>query len=157
MTEDLTDKEDFPRSDIDIFSARSLRHQIICLQTDHGKLMKEIEKSLHKMHTKAQVVETFEKTVISTPDDTFLIVKTVDSNSPAKKAGLMPEDEIIQFGSLRYQNFQDMKSLKEIVETFENKIIIVKIKRKEKTEFIKLIPRRWSGSGLLGCFFIKKT
>ena len=54
----LVDNEGFPRADVDLVEARKLRHQHACLQTDHGRLMKEIETKLfgHSSHFGLQAV-----------------------------------------------------------------------------------------------------
>jgi 26S proteasome non-ATPase regulatory subunit 9 len=46
----LVDYEGFPRADVDIFEVRKLRNRHACLQTDHGRLMKELEQKLYAMH-----------------------------------------------------------------------------------------------------------
>jgi membrane-associated protease RseP (regulator of RpoE activity) len=45
----LTDAEGFPRNDIDIFSARTLRHRLAIIRTDHKKFMNEIENLLQQI------------------------------------------------------------------------------------------------------------
>ena len=42
----LVDAEGYPRSDIDVYRARELRHRLCVIQTDHKSLMKEIEGEL---------------------------------------------------------------------------------------------------------------
>lgn len=46
----LVDDEGFPRDDVDIFEVRKLRHRHAMLQTDHQKLMKELEAQLFGLH-----------------------------------------------------------------------------------------------------------
>ncbi|CAK9301137.1 unnamed protein product [Gordionus sp. m RMFG-2023] len=50
MTEPLVDSEGFPRSDINVYSVRKLRNQIICLQNDLKDIMKVIEEKLYHLH-----------------------------------------------------------------------------------------------------------
>ena len=45
----LTDPEGYPRNDIDVYRARTLRGRLAEIQTDHKKLMKEIERNLHQL------------------------------------------------------------------------------------------------------------
>ena len=42
----LTDKEGYPRSDIDVYRARELRHRLAVIRTDHKELMREVEAGL---------------------------------------------------------------------------------------------------------------
>jgi Nas2 N_terminal domain len=42
----LVDEEGYPRNDIDIFRARTLRNRLMIVRTDHKKLMNEIDRSL---------------------------------------------------------------------------------------------------------------
>lgn len=51
LKEPLVDYEGFPRADVDIFEVRKLRNRHACLQTDHGKLMKELEQKLFSLHS----------------------------------------------------------------------------------------------------------
>lgn len=46
VSKSLVDGEGFPRGDIDIFRVRSLRNRLSVLQTDHKRVMKEIEAAL---------------------------------------------------------------------------------------------------------------
>lgn len=45
----LVDAEGYPRSDVDIYRARELRHRLAEIRTDHAKLMKKIEEGLVKV------------------------------------------------------------------------------------------------------------
>jgi len=45
----LTDPEGYPRNDIDVYRARTLRGRLAEIQTDHKKLMQEIERNLHQL------------------------------------------------------------------------------------------------------------
>jgi len=45
----LVDSEGYPRADIDVYRARSLRGRLAELRTDHKALMKEIEKHLQQL------------------------------------------------------------------------------------------------------------
>ena len=42
----LTDVDGYPRADIDIFRARTLRQRLAIIRTDHKALMKDIEQGL---------------------------------------------------------------------------------------------------------------
>jgi 26S proteasome regulatory subunit N4 len=45
----LTDAEGFPRNDIDVFRARTLRGRLAEIKTDHRRLMQDIERLLHQI------------------------------------------------------------------------------------------------------------
>lgn len=45
----LTDAEGFPRADIDVYRARTLRGRLNAIRTDHKALMKSIEQTLHQL------------------------------------------------------------------------------------------------------------
>ncbi|KAL1522586.1 hypothetical protein AB1Y20_017571 [Prymnesium parvum] len=42
----LVDPQGFPRADIDVHLTRTLRHQLACLNTDHQRLMAQIEQGM---------------------------------------------------------------------------------------------------------------
>lgn len=60
-------------------------------------------------------------------------------------------DEIIEFGSLNTTNFKELGQIAEIVKHRENQTIVVKVQRNKRVHELKLIPKPWSGRGLLGC------
>lgn len=45
----LVDAEGYPRNDIDVFRARTLRQRLAEIRTDHQKLMRQIESHLHQL------------------------------------------------------------------------------------------------------------
>ena len=45
----LVDAEGYPRNDIDVFRARTLRQRLATLRTDHQQLMRQIESQLHQL------------------------------------------------------------------------------------------------------------
>ena len=174
----LVDEEGFPRSDLDLNDIRSKRHRIACLQNDHISLMNDIQNLLVELHeeSKKRIEQGLdvhqEKTVEETPTtapmqeeeeqlEPFLKVNTVAANSPAERAGLMPGDEVTQFGYLLKKDIQNsgLKILPSVVQSNVNKEMKVHIQRhdgktKQKMELI-LIPAYWSGQGLLGCHFLE--
>lgn len=169
MSGELIDKEGYPRSDIDIYKVRLARQQINRLKNDYSALLIEIEKELVNIHSKFKEEdkpdEFVQKTISLSNEQIiehkpFAKITQVDSNSPSAEAGLRTDDEIIQFGPFMHSNTQ--RSLNDIgdhVRKSENKIILVKIQRNaESTEIngkkkiiVKLVPKKWSGHGLLGC------
>lgn len=85
--------------------------------------------------------------------DHVAIVKVnfVSPSSPAETAGLRVDDEIIEFGSVNATNFVDLKQIGEIVMHRQNQHIALKIRRRNGLQELTLIPKPWSGRGLLGC------
>jgi hypothetical protein len=53
----LVDNEGFPRNDIDVFRARTLRNRLMILRTDHKQLMHEIDTSLQQLAMLQQTPE----------------------------------------------------------------------------------------------------
>lgn len=78
-------------------------------------------------------------------------VNFVSAGSPAETAGLKIDDEIIEFGSVNVSNFKDLKQIGEIVMHRQNQQIALKIRRRNALHELILIPKTWSGRGLLGC------
>jgi 26S proteasome non-ATPase regulatory subunit 9 len=46
----LTDRDGYPRADIDIYRTRTLRGRLAVIRTDHKALMAKIEEGLHKLN-----------------------------------------------------------------------------------------------------------
>lgn len=65
--------------------------------------------------------------------------------------GIQLHDEIIEFGSLNTTNFKGLGQIAEIVKHRENQTIVVKVQRDNRVQELQLIPKPWSGRGLLGC------
>mmetsp|Transcript_5312 Transcript_5312/g.7052 ORF Transcript_5312/g.7052 Transcript_5312/m.7052 type:complete len:139 (-) Transcript_5312:220-636(-) len=85
----------------------------------------------------------------------FLVVDTVSPDSPAERAGLKQFDEILKLGSINHKN-QTSEALRNIVAHSEGKPIELVVKRGNDRggglEKLILVPKRWRGQGLLGCF-----
>lgn len=87
------------------------------------------------------------------PSTCVAIVKVnfVSAGSPAEASGIQIDDEIIEFGSVNVSNFNDLKQIGEIVMHRQNQQIALKIRRRNALHELTLIPKTWSGRGLLGC------
>ncbi|KAK0164322.1 hypothetical protein PV328_002963 [Microctonus aethiopoides] len=163
MEDTLVDSEGYPRADIDVYQVRHTRHTIICLQNDHKSIMKKIENGLAKVHAisgcnneEPSVANRVSDSSDTSIDDEihtepFLRVNLVSPGSPAEQAGIYENDLIMEFGSINSQNFKVLKDIGELVEQSRYKPINVKVKRLDKRVILTLIPRPWSGRGLLGC------
>ncbi|XP_011192887.1 26S proteasome non-ATPase regulatory subunit 9 [Zeugodacus cucurbitae] len=170
----LIDAEGFPRNDIDVYQVRQARQQIICLQNDYKALMKEIEKQMHKLHSEAAEAQTqvlsnntanlqleddtdipnTSTSSASMPPPVEVIVKVnmISPGSPAEEAGLRVDDEILEFGTINSRNFQnDLSQIGDLVRHMQNKRVPLKVLRTGQHLDMILIPKTWSGRGLLGC------
>ncbi|XP_012255125.1 26S proteasome non-ATPase regulatory subunit 9 [Athalia rosae] len=156
MSEPLVDSDGFPRNDIDVYQVRHTRHKIICLQNDHKALMKQIEAGLHQVHSLASnnteeiahIASGTQEIILSEP---FLKVNIVSSGSPAEIAGIQEGDLIMEFGSIDSRNFKSLRDIGELVERSRHKPVFVKVKRGVTGHVLTLLPKPWSGNGLLGC------
>ncbi|KAK7933086.1 hypothetical protein WMY93_003982 [Mugilogobius chulae] len=154
----LVDEEGFPRADVNLYQIRTARHQIACLQNDHKAIMSEIEEALHKLHAQEK-----EKKGSGVPHDdpmeeeepglptAFARVEAVTAGSPAHTAGLRVGDEVIEFGSVNSNNFQNLQNIASVVQHSEGKALRVVVVRSGERCPMTLTPQRWSGRGLLGC------
>ncbi|XP_037633692.1 26S proteasome non-ATPase regulatory subunit 9 [Sebastes umbrosus] len=155
----LVDGEGFPRADVNVYQIRTARHSISCLQNDHKAIMVEIEEALHKLHAREKakregdeagaLEEPMEQQVTLPPP--FARVDAVTQGSPACKAGLRVGDEVIEFGSVTTENFQNLQNIASVVQRSEGKPLRVAVIRDGQKAQMSLTPQRWSGRGLLGC------
>lgn len=81
----------------------------------------------------------------------ILIVTLVMPSSPAEQCGIQKDDEILEFGSIKSENFRELQQISELVMHRQNQPIALKVKRQDRTLNIELVPKTWSGRGLLGC------
>ncbi|KAH8310571.1 hypothetical protein KR044_002027 [Drosophila immigrans] len=172
MTGPLVDSEGFPRNDIDIYQVRQARQTIICLQNDHKELMNQIQDMLNKYH--AEIATTDPELVnrasalelngdsegrgaggaVLRPEETrvLVVVNLVSPNSPAEEAGLHVGDKILRFGSINGNNFKDnLAQIGEVVRNMQNQNVQLKVKREQQVLDLILVPKTWTGRGLLGC------
>ena len=85
-------------------------------------------------------------------------VEKVDSNSPGAKAGLLVGDRILSFGTVlrTVGGMQDLRRLSQHLKENENKEITVVVLRGADVLSLILVPSKWEGKGLLGCFLVKE-
>ncbi|XP_063687617.1 26S proteasome non-ATPase regulatory subunit 9-like [Bolinopsis microptera] len=151
----LVDKDQYPRSDIDVVAVRTARQQVIRLTNDMRGVMGRIERALYKLHelappNQSEGTETRER-VLPPTRPPFLRVHGVIPNSPAHSSGLRDEDTICQIGSLHRDNFTNLGDVAEVVKLSVNKAVPVKLIRGGTPKTIALKPRPWQGRGVLGC------
>lgn len=164
----MVDAEGFPRPEIDVRSVRIARTQIICLQNDLKEITKSIEEGLEKyfVENKDKVLFTPPGSSSSSTDSSsraassstenqnlkpFVVVNLVSPESPAESAGIQVRDKFLAFGSITAVNFKDLAQIGDLVKSSVNREIRVKVKRDDKIEELILVPKIWSGRGLLGC------
>lgn len=87
----------------------------------------------------------------------ILVVTMVMPSSPAEACGIQKDDEILEFGSINSDNFTELKQVSELVMHRQNQPIALKVKRQGRTYDVTLVPRVWSGRGLLGCNIVIPT
>ncbi|XP_069789385.1 26S proteasome non-ATPase regulatory subunit 9 [Narcine bancroftii] len=159
MDEPLVDVEGYPRTDIDVYQVRTVRHNIICLQNDHKALMKQIEEALHQLHARDREKHSLDEAELhqeTREQENRLLpaiakVDTVSPGSPASMSGLQVGDEIVVFGSVNTQNFQNLQNIAKVVQHSEGKPISITVIRNGQNIHLSLTPQRWTGRGLLGC------
>ena len=171
MYGNLVDSEGYPRADIDLYKVRLSRQKINCLQTDYNELLNKIEAEFGRIFQKYKINEnqimltSNEKKFTNNVLKAFIKIEHVDINSPAFEAGLQRNDFITQFGPCTYTNTnKDLNDIIDVVKNSLNKIILVKISRKEiqdgnlnqdssnvEQKILKLTPKIWNGYGYLGC------
>ncbi|EAL69627.1 26S proteasome non-ATPase regulatory subunit 9 [Dictyostelium discoideum AX4] len=91
----------------------------------------------------------------------FVYIDLVSEGSPSDKANLKKGDLIFQFGTVGpffeerqvgdNLNSNHLQSIATIVRNSENKAIQIKLSRGTSIISTSLIPRKWSGQGLIGC------
>jgi len=167
LTQDLVDKDGFPRSDIDIPTVREARKNIHRLRNDLKQVLAEIEKGL-------QVV--FDKGAQSGPDEggegdvrylgpaNFASVNAVAPDSPAAQAGLLKGDQIVRFGTIHANNHDQLRAVGAFVKANEGVPIPLLVLRSnpasdgssnvDQLVTLSLTPSTWGGRGLLGCHIL---
>lgn len=178
--------EGFPRSDVDVFMIRTVRHKVICLQNDHRAKMKEIDTKLVELHalqppiasgSDARSPSSAQSSAgagqLPSQDKPFALVDEVSMGSPAHEAGLLVGDRILAFGPVRAEPSAPLPTLPDVasvVRSHEGKQVSVVVTREGQgqgegegkagvasqgsTVTLNLVPKKWSGPGLLGCHIV---
>ncbi len=171
----LVDTEGFPRSDIDVHAVLEKRNRLSIINTDHRKLMMEIEVLLGKLHSDlppfassssssssnsgsngiSGITSTM-STMVTSSQRPFALIDEILEGSPAQLATLENGDLLYEFGAVKYQMGIDaIQQLPDFVKPNLNKAIKLKISRPPNTDIfeVEIIPRSWGGRGVLGCHF----
>lgn len=111
--------------------------------------------------TDIQFSASLESDPSNTVYEPFLVVETVDEDSPASEAGLRVGDFIIKFGTVEALLDNDMSVIASTVESSANHPLSLLVQRWEGWEYVtatlQLQPKTWQGEGLLGCNIISYT
>lgn len=158
MQTPLVTSDGFPRSDIDVYNVRRLRVDIIRLENDLKSLLSEIDTKLqqhfqanatssNQSHTNGHAAHLTESQLIA-----FAIIDIVNENSPASKAGLQVDDELLKFGPIHAGNHNGLRRVAELVSTKDGSEIELTVKRDGEQKSLTLVPdSHWGGRGSLGC------
>jgi 26S proteasome non-ATPase regulatory subunit 9 len=155
----LIDSEGFPRGDIDLFNVKAKRQRLATINTDHKLLMKELENTLHLVHSEMPLIESTSKLNIGEGErknnyDTakgFAIIDEILDTSPASEAGLKNGDELLAFGKVNGLTLDALNAVPSVVKDNVNKRIPLYVKRQGIVVSVFITPKPWGGRGLLGC------
>jgi len=133
--------------------------KILGLKNDLRDLTRKIEEAIHNLHAQQREGLGFsdghkDLSELSELDAPFAKIGTVSEGSPADKAGLKCDDLVLRFGSVRASNYGSLQDLAGVVQHRINCEIPVYVRRGERNLAITLIPRTWSGRGVIGCTFL---
>ena len=173
----LVDEEGFPRSDVDVARVRQDRNRLARLYNDHKDLSKKVEEAILQVHAEkrehegsrgssassspsTRVVKEDENGVKEqkiTTGQPFAIVDEIMPSSPTEEAGLQIGDQILSFGDIgRASSFGgNLMEIVDLARLHENSKISVDLIRAGERQTLELIPKQWSGHGLLGCHMRK--
>merc|ERR1712083_47785 len=81
----------------------------------------------------------------------FAKVEFVNIGSPAQDAGMRSGDLVVEFGTQNNSNFKSLMDIGQLVTNSQNKNVRIKLIRNHQMITLTLVPKLWSGKGLLGC------
>jgi 26S proteasome regulatory subunit N4 len=113
----------------------------------------------HTQSVAEPVIETVQVTVSdSTQLTPFAIVDEVSVGSPASTAGIQLGDKLLQVGTVSGAFSSSSSSLLTMVAVEvrmnQGKELTIVIERGNQQKQLTLIPKQWSGVGLLGCHIV---
>eukprot|EP00752_Nemacystus_decipiens_P014727 g13116.t1 len=166
----LVDSDGYPLAGVDLFNVRAKRHRFNCIQTDHKAVMSKLEKSLHVLHAARSARPTPTPSAArpsSSPahalaapsalagDSLVPIAKVneVSDGSPAATAGLEVGDLVLRFGGIDISHPKGLGGVVDVVREKEGQEVPVTVLRGAERDGVKdltLVPKTWSGRGLLG-------
>jgi len=81
----------------------------------------------------------------------FAEIDGVADGGPAASAGVAVGDKLLKFGGVHASNHDGLRALARLTQRSEGQIVPLLVERGETKLTLQLQPRRWPGSGLLGC------
>ena len=180
MQQSLVDQQGFPRNDVDVHATRILRNTLATLNTDHKRIMTQLEINLHDLHrvdaekinhnihhSSAQTAAAAAplpcfaepnstKAAARSTHRAFAVFDSVAANGPAAIAGIRTGDMLERFGDLHESNHDNFRALARYTQRCIGSEIVVAVSRRgdngtaEQLQLI-LVPGEWDGPGLLGC------
>ena len=160
MSSPLCDAQGFPRADLDLYAVTTKRQRFQVLKNDRKALMLKIEAALHALHAAVRVSQTrgaapppsiSEKSRATTA---FAQVNDVLEGSPASMGGLCSGDLILSFNDVDSSNHRELRALADVVRQNLDRPIQVLVERQGGNCELSVIPKVWSGRGVLGCHFL---
>ncbi|BFU19761.1 proteasome regulatory subunit, putative [Entamoeba histolytica HM-1:IMSS-B] len=153
------DEEGYPNPDSEmIISLRKIKHEFNCLETDYKNLMNDLTQSLYQIHEEAlryeQNNQQGEK--ITYDVQPLAIIKKIDCDSPAEKAGLQEGDIIIAFGGYKLKSGDmPLQKIAEITNQYSGTNgIEIDVTRKGEILRTKLYPDQYNEHTHCGFFII---
>jgi 26S proteasome non-ATPase regulatory subunit 9 len=157
----LIDSEGYPRGDIDIYNVKAKRRRLAEINTDHKALMAKIEKLIENIFNSSELDVTINATNNASntrnendsPEVLHPIFKIdeIFEGSPAEFAGIELNDLILKFGNIDFKTSDISTSIARLVTDSKDKRLLIKVKRASSTIDLSIVPKVWSGRGLLGC------
>ncbi|KAJ3220357.1 26S proteasome non-ATPase regulatory subunit 9 [Dinochytrium kinnereticum] len=104
VDEALVDNDGYPRNDVDVYTIRHLRHELVVKQNDYKDIMRRMEKVVQEVFQRGGKLLVPTPAVPKKAPMPFALVNSVAPGSPAEGAGLQAGDKILRFGSLSSEN-----------------------------------------------------
>eukprot|EP00003_Mantamonas_plastica_P000827 TRINITY_DN1063_c0_g1_i2.p3 TRINITY_DN1063_c0_g1~~TRINITY_DN1063_c0_g1_i2.p3 ORF type:complete len:133 (-),score=54.18 TRINITY_DN1063_c0_g1_i2:113-511(-) len=85
-----------------------------------------------------------------------VVVNSVVKDGPAEEAGLKEGDDVVLFGDVDGNVARDdrLRRIGQLVQRMEGKGVEVVVRRDGEIVRLELVPKQWSGRGLLGAFVV---
>ncbi|GAA5980747.1 hypothetical protein JCM11641_000190 [Rhodosporidiobolus odoratus] len=160
MDTPLVDREDFPRSDIDVAGVRTARMWICRLRNDLKAVIDEmaslVERGLPRGPDSGEEVEMAPSMEVAEYEEEkpWAKVDAVAPGSPADEAGLKRDDLFLTLSSISSANNDSLRAVAALVGRSEGIELPLSVMRGGQRLGLRLTPKKWSGRGLLGCHIV---
>lgn len=86
----------------------------------------------------------------------FAKINAVSPLSPAAEAGLKEGDLVVEFGEINHTNHSNLRALMDVVASAatDSREIPIVLLRNQLGVRVGLVPKPWSGRGLIGCHIL---